>query len=53
MLYCDGLIDGMNLHLAFGDRADMVKYREEHCCSNYKSCPIAKMLEIRWRKENG
>lgn len=43
-IYCEGVVPGSSLHLAFGDAKEFRSYMEYYCRCNYNSCPIAKML---------
>ena len=43
-IYCEGVVDGSAIHLAFGSPVALKKYRAMRCCKDYKRCRIAKML---------
>lgn len=43
-IYCDGVGVGTSLHLAFGSKTDLKKYKEAYCINCYEKCDIARML---------
>ena len=49
VIYCEGLEDGMVLHLAFATHAQLIDYKGRFCRRNcYKQCPLAKILNQKW-----
>ena len=50
-IYCEGVDEKSSIHLAFGSATELKEYRKRMCCSNYKSCHIAKMHYKRYGVE--
>ena len=49
VIYCEGLEDGMVLHLAFATHAQLIDYKGRFCRrSCYNECPIASLLNRKW-----
>ena len=49
VVYCEGLEDGMAIHLAFSTPAQLINYKSRFCRRlNYGSCPLAKILEEKY-----
>lgn len=49
VVYCEGLEEGMAVHLAFATHAQLVNYKGRFCRrSCYSQCPLAKMLNQKW-----
>lgn len=49
VLYCEGLEDGMAIHLAFATHAQLVDYKKRYCrkiC--WSKCPLATELNRKW-----
>lgn len=49
VLYCEGLEDGMAIHLAFASHAQLVDYKKRYCrklC--WGKCPLATELNRKW-----
>lgn len=45
VLYCEGIIEGTVIHVAFANPSECLSYKKKCCrCSDYKHCPIYKML---------
>ena len=52
VIYCEGLEDGMAIHLAFATHAQLIDYKGRFCrrlC--YSQCPLAKILNQKWGYE--
>lgn len=43
-LTCEGMLPGTSIGSHFLNKADLVKYMEEHCIEAHKSCPWARCL---------
>lgn len=52
-LYCEGVVDGTSIHLAFGSARVCREYKGEFCRAHYKECRIARMLYQKWEEEDG
>ena len=49
VIFCEGLEDGMVLHLAFDTHPRLINYKGRYCRSeNYRNCPLAKLLNHKW-----
>lgn len=49
ILFCEGLEDGMTLHLAFDTHAHMIRFKGRFCRKDsYADCPIAGCLDRKW-----
>ena len=49
MIYCEGLEDGMAIHLAFATHPQLINYKGRFCRrSTYNDCPLARMLNQKW-----
>lgn len=49
VIYCEGLEDGMAIHMAFASHAQLVDYKGRYCRRDYYGkCPLAKMLNQKW-----
>ena len=49
VVFCEGLEDGMAIHLAFATHAQLVDFKGRFCrrlC--WWQCPLAKMLNQKW-----
>lgn len=52
VLYCEGLEDGMAVHLAFATHAQLIDYKGRFCRRDcYNKCPLAKILNQKWGYE--
>ena len=49
VLYCEGLEDGMAIHLAFATRSQLNSYKMRYCRKiGYCACPLARILEEKY-----
>ena len=49
VIYCEGLEDGMAIHMAFATHAQLIDYKSRFCRrSYYGQCPLAKILNQKW-----
>ena len=49
VIYCEGLEDGMAVHLAFATHAQLIDYKSRYCRrGHYSKCPLATMLNRKW-----
>lgn len=49
VVYCEGLEDGMVLHLAFATHSQLIDYKGRFCRRSYYSqCPVAGLLNRKW-----
>lgn len=49
VIYCEGLEDGMAIHMAFASHAQLINYKGRFCRKfEYWNCPIAKILEEKY-----
>lgn len=49
VVYCEGLEDGMAVHMAFASHAQLVDYKSRYCrrlC--WGRCPLATALNRKW-----
>jgi hypothetical protein len=51
-LYCEGVMSGTSIHLAFDTPYNKKNYRNKLCCRDYSRCYINRMLEEKYRDEN-
>lgn len=50
-LYCEGVEEGMTLHVAFGSPKMQERYKAGRCCSwAWADCRIARMLNQKWEE---
>ena len=45
MVYCQGVVQGSVVHLAFENNAISRDFKERYCRKDYKSCQIYRMLK--------
>lgn len=51
VIYCEGLEDGMAIHMAFASHAQLVDYKSRFCRRmGYDTCPLARILEDKYEK---
>ena len=43
-VFCEGVVECSSLSLNFGDPKVCQEFRFKYCNSNYKDCPVNKML---------
>ena len=43
-VFCEGVEQGSNIHLAFGDAKQLRMYMRRCCKGDYSKCPVAQML---------
>ena len=49
MVYCEGLEDGMVIHMAFATHTQLLDYKKRFCRKDcWQNCPVAKMLNQKW-----
>lgn len=49
VIYCEGLEDGMVLHLAFATHPQLINYKGRFCRRQcWGRCPLAKVLNQKW-----
>lgn len=49
VVYCEGLEDGMAIHLAFATHPQLVDYKGRYCRRmEYVKCPLARILEEKY-----
>jgi hypothetical protein len=49
VVYCEGLEDGMVLHLAFATHAQLIDYKGRFCRRKcYDQCKVAEILNRKW-----
>lgn len=49
VVFCEGLEDGMVVHLAFAKHDQLVNYKSRYCRRNcWSQCPLATMLNRKW-----
>ena len=54
VVYCEGLEDGMAIHMAFASHAQLIDYKGRYCRRNcYNQCPLAKILNQKWGYDDG
>lgn len=51
MIYCEGVDDSTALHLAFPTKSGLKAYLRDKCCSRWKECMIARMLNRKYDYE--
>lgn len=44
---CEGIDDG-TIHLNFTSAQKRIAYERARCCTDYKLCPIAQLLDRKW-----
>ncbi len=50
---CEGIIDGMaSVNCKFDSEKAIVGHMVVNCCSFYNECPIAKLIEQKYKEEN-
>ena len=53
VMYCEGLEDGMAVHLAFATHSQLIDYKGRFCRrSCWGKCPLAKILNQKWGYED-
>lgn len=45
VIYCEDVLDGSALHLAFSSPSSCMAYKKKYCKKDYSGCPVACMLE--------
>ena len=49
VLYCEGLEDGMAIHMAFASHGQLIDYKSRYCRrSCWSQCPLAATLNRKW-----
>lgn len=49
VIFCEGLEDGMAIHLAFATHAQLINYKGRFCRRmEYGNCPLARILEEKY-----
>ena len=49
VVFCEGLEEGMAIHMAFASHTQLVDYKGRFCRrSCYNQCPLAKILNQKW-----
>lgn len=49
VLYCEGLEDGMAIHMAFASHGQLIDYKSRYCRRRcWSQCPLAAMLNRKW-----
>lgn len=51
LIYCEGVVPGSALHLAFDTKGRHKAYRETYCENCYKKCMITQMLNRKYDYE--
>ena len=52
VIFCEGLEDGMAIHLAFATHAQLINYKSRFCRRmEYGKCPLARILEEKYDDE--
>ena len=52
VIFCEGLEDGMAIHLAFATPQQLINYKVRFCRRlEYGSCPLARILEEKYDGE--
>ena len=51
VIYCEGLEEGMAIHMAFATPAQLTNYKCRFCRRlEYKNCPLARILEEKYEQ---
>lgn len=49
VIYCEGLEEGMAIHMAFASHAQLIDFKGRYCRRmEYGSCPLARILEAKY-----
>lgn len=48
-IYCEGLVEDSNIHLGYANPGLLADHRVQYCEGDYSKCPIAQMLEQKYR----
>lgn len=49
VIYCEGLEDGMAIHMAFATHDQLIDYKGRYCRRRcWEQCPLAAMLNRKW-----
>ncbi len=49
VVFCEGLEDGMAIHLAFATHPQLINYKGRYCRTTcWGRCPLAKILNQKW-----
>lgn len=52
VIFCEGLEDGMVIHLAFDTHPRLINYKGRYCRrTHYSHCPVAEILNKKWGYE--
>ena len=52
VIKCEGMEDGMAIHMAFASHAQLINYKSRFCRRNcWVLCPLAKMQNARYEYE--
>ena len=47
-IICEGLSDHSTTQQIFPARDEKVRFKQTHCCANWKSCPLTKALNEKY-----
>lgn len=47
-IYCEGVIPGTSIHLAFESRSEMTLYRREYCERAFAECRVYQMCDDKY-----
>lgn len=47
-IFCEGLVENSNIHLGYANPGLLNEHKQKCCEADYRSCPIAQMLEKKW-----
>lgn len=54
VIFCEGLEDGMAIHMAFATHQQLIDYKGRFCRrSCWGRCPLGRMLNQKWGYEDG
>ncbi len=48
---CEGIIDGSNLTLTFGTKADYTLHIDSYCCKSFKYCELYGLLMQKYEED--
>lgn len=52
VIHCEGLEEGMAMHMAFAKRSQLIDYKGRYCRRHgWANCPLAKVLNQKWGYE--
>ena len=48
VIFCEGVEEGIVLHLAFANPSECLEYKKRYCRWNHTQCYVSKMLIIKY-----